>query len=287
MNGTLPHHPHLATPSDSSGPSSGWIVKDDSLFRMLAIGILGACLVHAGFAIRIAYIHAELISWTEAKLSSFVDARMDRTIEVDTVKPPEDKPPEPPPEPDKDDPPPPPVATTDTPPPQAPPAAAQAGAILAAQDDPNAPLDLTSSFVTGSGDRYAGGVTQQGGTSTTAVRNVQAVATGQPGGTGTQGIAPPSAVDRSRSVQRSGTGDWKCPFPPEADLDQIDEAAAIVAVTVGADGKVQSATIDQDPGHGFGREARSCALRESYAAALDRDGKPIVGTKKFRVLFTR
>lgn len=254
---------------------------------MIAFGILGAALFHAAFAVRIGYIHAELISWTETSLTRFVNAGMDRTIEVETLKPPDPvKDETPPPPEEKDDTPPPPLATND-PPPEAPPAAAQAGAIIASDPDPNDPLDLTGSFVTGTGDKFAGGVTQQGGTSTTAVRNVAAVATGQPGGNGTQGTAPPSTVDRSRAVQRAGTGDWKCPFPPESDLDQIDEAAAVIAVTVSADGKVQNATIDQDPGHGFGREARSCALRESYTPALDRDGKPIAGTKKFRVLFTR
>lgn len=286
MNGTLPHlHPHVASPAEP--PAALRLVGDDSFYKMLALGVLGACLFHAVFAVRIAYIHAELIDWTETSLSRFVTTHMDRTIEVETIKPPDppkDDPPPPPPE-AKDDTPPPPVATAD-PPPSAPPAAAQAGAILAADPDPNEPLDLTNSFVSGNGDRFAGGQTAAQGTSTTAVRNVGAAATGQPGGTGT-GTAPPSTVDRSRTVQRTGSGDWKCPFPAEADVDQIDEASAVVAVTVGADGKVVSAAIEQDPGHGFGREAKSCALRESYAPALDRDGKPIAGTKKFRVLFTR
>ncbi|CAN5261544.1 hypothetical protein BH09MYX1_BH09MYX1_17720 [soil metagenome] len=283
MNGTLRHHPHVATPAEPQGALK--LADGDPFFRMLAFGIVGACLFHAAFAIRIAYIHAELISWAETSLSSFVEARMDRTIMIEPETVP-DKLPEPPPDPVKDDTPPPPVATTDTPPPQAPPAAAQAAAIIAAAPDPNDPLDLTGTFVTGTADHYAGGTTQQSGTSTVAVRATGVAATGQPGGTGT-GTAPPSSVDRSRAVQRAGTGDWKCPFPPEADLEQIDDASAIVAVTIGVDGRVQSATIDQDPGHGFGREARSCALRESYSAALDRDGKAIVGTKKFRVLFTR
>ncbi len=286
MNGTLPHvHAHVASPAEP--PAALRLVGDDSFYKMLALGVLGACLFHGIFAIRIGYIHAELISWTETSLSRFVEQRMDRTIEVETIKPPEpekqDEPP--PPDPVKDDTPPPPVATND-PPPSAPPAAAQAGAILAADPDPNEPLDLTNSFVNGTGDRYAGGVTASQGTSTTAVRNVAAAATGQPGGTGT-GTAAPATVDRSRPVQRAGAGDWKCPFPAESDIDQIDEASAVIAVTVGVDGKVVSATIDQDPGHGFGREARSCAMREAYTAALDREGKPIVGTKKFRVLFTR
>lgn len=275
---------HYAAPT-AEPPASLRLLEDDSLVRLLLVGIVGACLFHAAFAVRIAYIHAELIDWTQEKLSPFVEQGMDRTIEIETSKP--EAPPPPPPLPDtqEEQAPPPPVATHEAEP-QAPPAAAQAGQILAAQDDPNAPVDLTGDFVTGTGDRFAGGTTQAGGTSTSAVRNVAAVATGKPGGTGT-GTAPPQTTDLSRAVQRAGAGDWNCPFPPESDLDQIDEAVAVVAVTVGPDGKVQSVSIDQDPGHGFGREARACALRERYVSALDRAGNAVVGTKKFRVTFTR
>jgi hypothetical protein len=43
-----------------------------------------------------------------------------------------------------------------------------------------------------------------------------------------------------------------------------------------------------DPGNGFGREARRCAMAKRYAAALDRDGGAIAGTTRpFRVHFSR
>jgi protein TonB len=61
-----------------------------------------------------------------------------------------------------------------------------------------------------------------------------------------------------------------------------------VQVAVGADGRATSVTVVSDPGHGFGREARMCAMRETYTAAADHDGNPIAGqTKAFRIHFER
>jgi len=43
-----------------------------------------------------------------------------------------------------------------------------------------------------------------------------------------------------------------------------------------------------EPGHGFGRAARMCALTKRYTPALDRDGNPVVGTTPpINVTFTR
>jgi protein TonB len=33
-----------------------------------------------------------------------------------------------------------------------------------------------------------------------------------------------------------------------------------------------------DPGNGFGREARKCALTRRFEPALDREGRPVLGT---------
>lgn len=288
MNGTVsnPYRVSQAHAASSYG-SERWL-EDDRMWRVVAMGVVGAFLLHGVAAVRLAYIHAELIDWSYG-LAQLVDqaiaARATQTIDIEVPPPPPDVPP--PPE-DKAEEPPPPVAKVDDtpPPPAAPPAAAQAGAVLTAPDD-NAPLDLTNSFVSGPADRYAGGTTQAGGTSTTAVRNPGAVATGVPRGTGTGTAAPVGAVDRSRSLALAGSTEWRCPFPPEADSDQIDEAAAVISVTVGSDGKPQKVTIVQDPGHGFGREARACALRESYVPALDREGRPVAASKSFRVRFER
>lgn len=286
MNGSASHPYRVSQASSASALGSERWLDDEGVWRVVAFGLVGAFLLHGIAAVRLAYIHAEIINWSY-KMSQVVDGELARrsmqTIDVDV---PDKKIDEPPP-PDEKVPDPPPVAKLDdNPPPQAPPAAAQAAAVLTAPDD-NAPLDLTNSFVTGSADRYAGGTTQAGGTSTTAVRNPGAVATGVPHGVGTGPGTQQGAVDRSRALQLAGSTEWQCPFGPEADADQIDEAVVVVAVTVGADGKAQKVTVVQDPGHGFGREARACALRESYLPALDRDGNAIAASKSFRVRFER
>jgi len=81
--------------------------------------------------------------------------------------------------------------------------------------------------------------------------------------------------------------EWDCPWPPEADAEQIDEAYVVIVVHVDATGRATRVDIT-DPGHGFGREARRCALRERYTAGRDRDGQPTATTTKpIRVHFAR
>lgn len=79
---------------------------------------------------------------------------------------------------------------------------------------------------------------------------------------------------------------WSCPWPAEADA--IDDAVAVVQITVDPAGRAARVDLVNDPGYGFGREARRCALRETYAPALDRDGRAVLGTTKpIRVRFAR
>lgn len=62
----------------------------------------------------------------------------------------------------------------------------------------------------------------------------------------------------------------------------------MIQVTVKPDGSAESVNVLQDPGHGFGREARKCAMRKRYSQGLDVDGNAIGGiTKPFRVRFER
>ena len=165
--------------------------------------------------------------------------------------------------------------------------AAQAGTVLTADPDPNAPVDLTGGFVSGSGTSYAGGVTQAGGTGKSAVYAPAARATGTPGGTGQPATSPPGP-DRSRGAGLSGASEWKCPWPAEAEAEQIDEAFVKVQVSVGANGRPMNVAVLSDPGHGFAREAQKCAMRESFTPALDRDGTAIPGmTKVLKVHFER
>jgi len=166
-------------------------------------------------------------------------------------------------------------------------AAAQAAAVMTAEPKPDEPVDLTNSYVTGTGTSYAGGTTMAAGTATAAVRAPTAAATGTPGGTGN---GPPAQVgpDRSRNAGLGGSKSWNdCPFPPEADVDNIDQAAVLVQVTVSPDGRPASVKIVSDPGHGFGRAARTCAMQRSYQTALDREGKAIGGVFTANVTFAR
>src|SRR5262249_33869663 len=176
----------------------------------------------------------------------------------------------------------------DEPPPEPPaPAAAQAGQVLTAPDEI---ADFTDpGWVQGPNANFAGGVTHAQGTATTAVRNVNARPDGTPGGTGTAAAPPPPPTpDRSRAAGLRGSSDWKCPWPSEADAEQIDDAYVTVEVSVGANGRATQVQVKSDPGHGFGREARMCAMRETYQTALDHDGNAIAGqTKPFRIHFER
>ena len=173
------------------------------------------------------------------------------------------------------------------------PEAAEAGKLLTAEPDPDEPLNLTGEgFITGNGDRYAGGTTAAGGTSKTAVGDRGAKAGGQKGGTGTKpgpagGGAP--AADRSRPAGLIGGGNWNdCGFPAAADMEQIDYAVVTIAVTVDASGRAKNVSVLSDPGYGFGALARSCAFRKSYTPGYDKAGQPVAKTTPpIRVRFTR
>jgi periplasmic protein TonB len=175
-------------------------------------------------------------------------------------------------------------------PPPPPPAPAQAAKVLTQEAKPDEPLDLTgNTIVQGNADSYAGGFTTANGTSNTAV-NAMPSPTGVPGGTGPVQAkpAPPPGPDQSRTASLGGGGEWSCPFPAEADTAQVDEAYVTLQVDVKADGTPAVVRVLSDPGNGFGREARRCAMNKRYATALDHDGTAIAGTTKaFRVHFSR
>ena len=56
---------------------------------------------------------------------------------------------------------------------------------------------------------------------------------------------------------------------------------------VSTDGRAETVSVTRDPGHGFGREARKCALREKYAPALNVDGVAIPGVYRVNFRFSR
>jgi protein TonB len=241
------------------------------------IGMCGAIALHVAGATEAARLANGLGRWAldarsqvSAYLSHFYDIEM---INPPPPPPPEEKPPE--------EEAPKPVAAVKAPTPEretAPPAPAQAGKILTQEPDPNEPVDLTGQgFVTGNADTYAGGVTASTGTSKTAVRNLNAVVGGVPGGTGTK-VGAPIGPDLSRPPSIVGSSQWDCPFPAEADAEEINYQRVKLLIVVRPDGTPQDARVIGDPGHGFGREARKCALTRRYEPAFDREGRPVIGT---------
>jgi protein TonB len=173
---------------------------------------------------------------------------------------------------------------------QPPPTPAQAAKVLVAKEDPDEVKDLTSNtIVTGEGS-VVGGQQSAAGKGDRVTMSPSASLKGVPGGTGTgtaAPAAPPPGPDLSKPLGLSGGTSWNCPFPPEADADQIDQAVVTVQVTVRPDGSALSASVISDPGHGFGRAARICALGKRYAAALDRTGTPILSSAPVTVRFNR
>ncbi|HTV20477.1 MAG TPA: hypothetical protein VMG12_17455 [Polyangiaceae bacterium] len=224
-------------------------------------------------------------------VQSGMQARIRPAVEVD-VQPepepepePEPPPPEPEPEPAPEPVKPPPQKALPAPAPKEAPAptAAQAGKVLTAEPTPDEPLDLTGdAFVQGNADFYAGGITASKGTSTQAVRNPAARAEGVVGGTGTA----PAGEDRSRAAGTT-VKNWDCPFPAEADLEQINYQQVRVAVTVSPQGKALEVKVIGDTSFGFGRAAQRCALGKPFIPALDRGGNAITTTIPIVVTFVR
>ncbi|HEY4103574.1 MAG TPA: energy transducer TonB [Polyangiaceae bacterium] len=253
----------------------------------LILGVIGALLLHGAVGVKAAETLGEVHAFA-VLVQAQIKERLNAQIDIEVSEPPPPPPPaepEPPPEPEKAAPPPP---NSVAPPANAPPAAAEAGKLLTAEPDPNEPVDLTGDgFVTGNGDRFAGGVTASNGTSKSAVRDIRA----KPDGVGK---APPGPVSSaaganlSRAASPMG-GAWNdCGFPAEADIEGIDNAVVSLTVTVGPDGRAKSVTILKDPGNGFGQATRACAFRKQYAPALDLAGNPLtMSTAPFNVRFTR
>jgi hypothetical protein len=153
--------------------------------------------------------------------------------------------------------------------------------VLTSDPDPDAPVDLTGDgFVTGNGE-FRGGITASAGTAKTAVRDIKAQPGGTPGGTGTAPapVAKANEPDLSRAAAPPSQAAWQsCGYPSEAQMDGVDFGVVQMAVTVDTNGRAKSLSILKDPGSGFGGHARNCAMRLSFPVALDKAGKPIVGT---------
>jgi periplasmic protein TonB len=174
--------------------------------------------------------------------------------------------------------------------PQTPPPAAEAAKVLTANADPDEPLDLTgNTFVTGNGEKYVGGTTTSNGTAKKAVYDPNARGSAAPPPPPPPKKVEAPAADLSRPPMPSSQ-DWgnSCPWPAEADQEQIDYAVVVLAVTVGPDGRAVSVSVQTDPGHGFGASARRCAMGKQYTPGLDSRGQPVTKTTPpIRIRFTR
>jgi len=166
--------------------------------------------------------------------------------------------------------------------PEAAPAAAQAAPVLAQAPEPEV-VDFGDTLVQGTAATFAGGVTEAGGTARSAVRDARARAGGVEGGTGTD----TRAIDRSRPPSLAGGAHWDCPFPEEADSEDIGDALVTLRVRVASDGEVEHVDVVKDPGDGFGREARRCALRKRWQPGRDRAGRALVMSALVNVRFYR
>jgi protein TonB len=169
--------------------------------------------------------------------------------------------------------------------PEAPLPAARAGKVLSAPTAAPAVADFT--VVEGASATFAGGITSQVGTASTAVsvqpRGVPGIGAATSAG---RGAGVPAGPDRSKAARPVGS-DWDCSklFPSGA---SVDSATAIIIARVRVDGFAEAVSVVSDPGQGFGAAARACALQQRYAPAEDHEGRPVVATTlPFRVRFTR
>ena len=266
-------------------------LESRSMRTGLLIGLAGALLVHVAGASEAARLANGLGNWA-LDTRTAIHSYFSRLYEIElTTAPPPPPPPEPPPAPEPEAAKPlplpaPPKAAREH---EAPPAPAQAGKILAQEPNPDEPVDLTGQgFVTGNAETYAGGVTASNGTSTTAVRNLRPAIGGVPGSTGKDPGPAVSGPDLSRAASVTGGTNWDCPFPPEADTEQIDFQRVQIVVTVGADGSAQNIKLVTDPGHGFGRAALRCAaMGRKFEPARDRQGRAVLSTLPMIVRFQR
>jgi len=154
--------------------------------------------------------------------------------------------------------------------------------VLTQKEDLSATADLTNAIVVGSAETYVGGTSSALGTSR---RTATGASTGA--GASPSPAAPALGPDRSQRARLAEGSAWSCPLPAEADAVAIDHAVVTLRIAVDPSGAAAAIAIAADPGHGFGREARACALSKRYAPALDREGRPIAGTSLVNVRFDR
>ena len=263
-------------------------MPDERVQRLrLSLAVVSAVLLHGALAfgglVRL-YELEDFARQVQARMQQRAHASIQVALEPDPPPPPPEEPkPEAPPEPAPKPPPKAPAQKEPAPKAEPPaPAAAQAGRVLAAEPDPDEPVDLTgTTFVQGNADSYAGGVTASNGTAAHAVRAATARAEGVPGGTGTA----PAGPDRARPP-KALSQDWDCPFPP--DEERVNYAVKVV-ITISSTGKVLDARALSTTSQAYAHAAERCAVDPRYtrfAPALDHNGVATEVTIPIVVNFT-
>jgi protein TonB len=134
-------------------------------------------------------------------------------------------------------------------------------------------------FIVGTGSSYAGGATTSTGTSRKAALGAVATGATDSSWTSVRSRARPVSLDQSA---------WNCPWPAEADAEQVNEQTVVLQASVGADGHADRVEVYSDPGFGFGAAARLCALRARFEPAHDMAGHPTTAqSPPIRVHFYR
>ena len=156
---------------------------------------------------------------------------------------------------------------------------AQAGKLTAVANDP---VDFTGgAFVVGGAATFPGGVTSAQG------KGVRPGTTTDPSATGAGDAGRGRAPSRARPVSLDQAA-WSCPWPAEADAEQVNEKTVVLRVRVKADGRAEAVDVLSDPGFGFGAAARACALLTRFEPARDAGGQPIAAlSAPIRVHFSR
>jgi outer membrane biosynthesis protein TonB len=164
---------------------------------------------------------------------------------------------------------PPPKAAEEAPPPPAAPTpevvekpSEPAPALVAAAGTGPSDHTIVQSATGSFGGRGTGGAGVPGGTGT----GIGGSKNGVVGGTGTSAAQPVTLSLK----------DWRCPWPEDAEYEDFDQQTVSIRVVVDVDGRVEKADVLKDPGFGFGRAVRDCALRQrAFVPAKDSSGRSI------------
>jgi protein TonB len=195
-----------------------------------------------------------------------------KVTEVELAPPPPPPPPPPREEPARDAPAPAPNRTAPRP-------VARAGRLVAARSDAPAARSADAvDFVTDpEGKSYGIGVVARGGT----LDRAPPAPISSPAGEGSIG-----AENLSRAARLEEADPCAGMYPLDA---KVDGGFATASVVVRPEGQVGSVSIvsETPAGEGFGRAARACLARKTFAPARDREGKAVSAAITVRVRFTR